>query len=206
MHTVTSDNGKEFAKHESIAKNLDAHFFFAHPYASWERGLNENTNGLIRQYFSKKNSTISRISKSSRWWKNSITVQVNAWEWKHQISDSLRIIHLSQFGIESALNYFFLYQHLLSPSASVFLFRSCRFFRGLKVQISRVDAHLVLISHLHSSAGLAPSQGHPKFPQVFVYLISHTCLYFRRKYHEQKNDKPSDRGPGPQGQAPWRIL
>lgn len=40
--------------HESIAKNLDAQFFFAHPYASWERGLNENTNGLIRQYFPKK--------------------------------------------------------------------------------------------------------------------------------------------------------
>ena len=54
VHTVTSDNGKEFAKHESIAKNLDAKFFFAHPYASWERGLNENTNGLIRQYFPKK--------------------------------------------------------------------------------------------------------------------------------------------------------
>ena len=54
MHTVTSDNGKEFAKHESIAKNLDAQFFFAHPYASWERGLNENTNGLIREYFPKK--------------------------------------------------------------------------------------------------------------------------------------------------------
>ena len=54
MHTVTFDNGKEFAKHESIAKNLDAQFFFAHPYPSWERGLNENTNGLIRQYFPKK--------------------------------------------------------------------------------------------------------------------------------------------------------
>ena len=54
MHTVTSDNGKEFAKHESIAKNLDAQFFFAHPDASWERGLNENANGLIRQYFPKK--------------------------------------------------------------------------------------------------------------------------------------------------------
>ena len=54
VHTVTSDNGKEFAKHESIVKNLDAQFFFAHPYASWERGLNENTNGLIRQYFPKK--------------------------------------------------------------------------------------------------------------------------------------------------------
>ena len=56
VHTVTSDNGKEFAKHESIAKNLDAQFFFAHPYASWERGLNENTNGLIRQSLPEKNS------------------------------------------------------------------------------------------------------------------------------------------------------
>jgi IS30 family transposase len=53
VHTLTSDNGKEFAGHETIAKTLDAKFFFAHPYASWERGLNENTNGLIRQYFPK---------------------------------------------------------------------------------------------------------------------------------------------------------
>ena len=67
VHTVTSDNVKEFAKHESIAKNLDAQFFFARPYASWERGLNENTNGLIRQYFPKKTQlTISQISKSNR--------------------------------------------------------------------------------------------------------------------------------------------
>ncbi|MEW8052848.1 MAG: IS30 family transposase [Candidatus Thiodiazotropha sp.] len=53
VHTLTSDNGKEFAGHETIAKDLSARFFFAHPYASWERGLNENTNGLIRQYFPK---------------------------------------------------------------------------------------------------------------------------------------------------------
>jgi IS30 family transposase len=53
VHTLTSDNGKEFAGHETIAKGLGAKFFFAHPYASWERGLNENTNGLIRQYFPK---------------------------------------------------------------------------------------------------------------------------------------------------------
>jgi len=52
VHTVTSDNGKEFAKHESIAKNLDAQFFFAHPYASWERGLNENTKlGILQGSF-----------------------------------------------------------------------------------------------------------------------------------------------------------
>ncbi len=53
VHTITTDNGKEFAAHESIAKRLDADFYFCHPYASWERGLNENTNGLIRQFFPK---------------------------------------------------------------------------------------------------------------------------------------------------------
>ncbi|MDP6433028.1 MAG: IS30 family transposase [Candidatus Scalindua sp.] len=51
--TITSDNGKEFANHESIAAGLDCDFYFAHPYSSWERGTNENTNGLIRQYFPK---------------------------------------------------------------------------------------------------------------------------------------------------------
>ena len=53
VHTVTSDNGREFARHEEIAATLKANFYFAHPYASWERGTNENTNGLIRQYFPK---------------------------------------------------------------------------------------------------------------------------------------------------------
>lgn len=53
VHTITSDNGKEFAGHEEIAKKLQADFYFAHPYSSWERGTNENTNGLIRQYFPK---------------------------------------------------------------------------------------------------------------------------------------------------------
>lgn len=53
VHTITSDNGKEFARHEFIAEALQADFFFARPYASWQRGSNENTNGLIRQYFEK---------------------------------------------------------------------------------------------------------------------------------------------------------
>ncbi|MDH4284489.1 MAG: IS30 family transposase [Gallionellaceae bacterium] len=53
VHTITSDNGREFAGHEVISKQLQAGFYFAHPYASWERGTNENTNGLIRQYFPK---------------------------------------------------------------------------------------------------------------------------------------------------------
>jgi len=52
--TITSDNGTEFIRHERIAKDLDADFFFADPYSSWQRGTNENTNGLVRQYFPKK--------------------------------------------------------------------------------------------------------------------------------------------------------
>ena len=53
IHTITADNGKEFAKHKEIAESLDIQFYFARPYHSWERGANENTNGLIRQYIPK---------------------------------------------------------------------------------------------------------------------------------------------------------
>jgi IS30 family transposase len=53
VHTITSDNGSEFAKHEEISLSLNVDFYFAHPYSSWERGLNENTNGLVRQYIKK---------------------------------------------------------------------------------------------------------------------------------------------------------
>jgi IS30 family transposase len=53
VHTITCDNGKEFAAHEEVAEALNATIYFAHPYASWERGTNENTNGLIRQYIPK---------------------------------------------------------------------------------------------------------------------------------------------------------
>jgi len=53
VHTITFDNGKEFAFHESIAKALDCNAYFAKPYHSWERGQNENANGLLRQYFPK---------------------------------------------------------------------------------------------------------------------------------------------------------
>lgn len=53
LHTLTFDNGKEFAAHAIIDAVLDSTSYFAHPYSSWERGLNENTNGLIRQYFPK---------------------------------------------------------------------------------------------------------------------------------------------------------
>lgn len=52
--TITSDNGLEFMRHQKIAFTLNADFFFADPYSSWQRGTNENTNGLVRQYFPKK--------------------------------------------------------------------------------------------------------------------------------------------------------
>ena len=53
VHTLTADNGSEFAAHQYVAKKLDADFFFARPYKPWQRGLNEKTNGLIRKYFPK---------------------------------------------------------------------------------------------------------------------------------------------------------
>ena len=62
IHTITSDNGKEFSFHEKIAKALDIKFYFCNPYASWERGLNEHTNGLIREYIPKK-CEFDKISK-----------------------------------------------------------------------------------------------------------------------------------------------
>ena len=53
VHTITFDNGLEFAAHEQMAAALETDIYFAHPYSSWERGTNENMNGLIRQYFPK---------------------------------------------------------------------------------------------------------------------------------------------------------
>ena len=53
-HTITADNGQEFADHERISKDPNTDVYFAHPYSSWERGTNENMNGLVRQYFPKK--------------------------------------------------------------------------------------------------------------------------------------------------------
>ena len=55
-YTITADNGKEFADHKTISQSLAIDFYFAKPYHSWERGANENTNGLIRQYFPKGSS------------------------------------------------------------------------------------------------------------------------------------------------------
>lgn len=61
IHTITSDNGKEFANHSNIAEQLNLNFYFAKPYHSWQRGANENLNGLVRQYFP-KNCDFTTIS------------------------------------------------------------------------------------------------------------------------------------------------
>ncbi len=59
VHSITYDNGKEFAGHEKINKTIHCKSYFAKPYHSWERGQNENANGLLRQYFPK---TISLVN------------------------------------------------------------------------------------------------------------------------------------------------
>jgi IS30 family transposase len=62
-HTLTADNGKEFAAHAGLSQALSVDIFFAHPYRPWERGLNEHTNGLIRQYLPKKVSFATPTQK-----------------------------------------------------------------------------------------------------------------------------------------------
>lgn len=62
VHTITYDNGREFSGHATIAKALECQGYFARPYHSWERGLNENSNGLLRQYFP-KGMRLNTVSK-----------------------------------------------------------------------------------------------------------------------------------------------
>jgi len=62
VDTLTFDNGLEFAGHKEISETIGADIYFAHPYSSWVRGTNENTNGLIRQYFP-KNRILRDISQ-----------------------------------------------------------------------------------------------------------------------------------------------
>lgn len=51
---MTLDNGREFSHHEQVSATVGCRIYFACPYHSWERGANENVNGLIRQYFPKQ--------------------------------------------------------------------------------------------------------------------------------------------------------
>jgi len=62
LKTITNDNGKEFASHKETAKELKVRIYFSHPYSSWERGTNENTNGLLRQYFPKKTTDFTKVA------------------------------------------------------------------------------------------------------------------------------------------------
>lgn len=62
--TITSDNGKEFMNHEAVTAKLGATVYFARPYHSWERGLNEHTNGLVRQYLP-KNQRLDGVSRET---------------------------------------------------------------------------------------------------------------------------------------------
>ncbi len=63
VNTITFDNGKEFALHEQLAKSINCETYFAKPYHSWERGQNENANGLLRQYFPKSMELINVTSQ-----------------------------------------------------------------------------------------------------------------------------------------------
>ena len=63
LYSMTGDNGTEFSQHKKIAEALGIDFYFTHPYSSWEKGTNENTNGLIRQYFP-KGTNFSMITAS----------------------------------------------------------------------------------------------------------------------------------------------
>lgn len=64
LHSMTGDNGTEFSEHQKIAEQLGIDFYFTHPYSSWEKGTNENTNGLIRQYFP-KGTDFANITESA---------------------------------------------------------------------------------------------------------------------------------------------
>ena len=67
LKTMTSDNGKEFAEHEKISSALNVSYYFAKPYHSWERGANENLNGLIRQYIPKKTDFSTLTDEYVKW-------------------------------------------------------------------------------------------------------------------------------------------
>jgi IS30 family transposase len=71
--SITADNGKEFAYHKMMSELLEAPVYFFDPYCSWQRGLNENTNGLLRQYWP-KNTDFKKVSEKEV---TSVIVQLN---------------------------------------------------------------------------------------------------------------------------------
>ena len=99
VFTITSDNGLEFAEHQEMAKKLEAKFYFAHPYSSWERGLSENTNKLVRQYIPKKTSFESITDLEI----NKITMKINKRPRKKLGFKNPLFIFLSSFNKNVAL-------------------------------------------------------------------------------------------------------
>lgn len=97
--SITADNGLEFAMHKYIADKLDSEFYFAHPYSSWERGLNEYTNRLIRQYIPKKTDFNDVNDNQIR----DITMKLNSRPRKKLCYKSPGSIFLNSFNPEVAL-------------------------------------------------------------------------------------------------------
>ena len=106
VHTITSDNGKEFGNHEKIAKGLKCSFYFAHAYSSWERGTNENTNGLIRQYFLKNRDfrTITDKGVDPRHEKTQQSSKEKIWVQNTQSGIFWRIIQCCTYYLNPAPN------------------------------------------------------------------------------------------------------
>ena len=81
LNTLTADNGKEFSHHGKVSKELDVQFYFARPYHSWERGLNEHTNGLVRQYFPKGMSFIAITDEEVAFAENQLNTRLKEKPW-----------------------------------------------------------------------------------------------------------------------------
>ena len=97
--SISSDNGTEFAMHKYIAEKLEAEFYFAHPYSSWERGLNEYTNRLIRQHILKKTDFNDVNDNQIR----DITIKLNSRQRKKLYFNSPGSILLNSFSSEFTL-------------------------------------------------------------------------------------------------------
>ena len=97
--SITSDNGTEFAMHKYISKKLGTLFYFAHPYSSWERGLNEYTNRLIRQYIPKKTD----FKDVNHLYVNEITMKLNRRPRKKLNYNTPGMVFLNNFDNNVAL-------------------------------------------------------------------------------------------------------
>ncbi|MCF7529838.1 IS30 family transposase [Neisseria lisongii] len=93
VHTITMDNGKEFYRHKKIADGLKAETYFCRPYRSWEKGTNENTNGLIHRYFPKQTDFRKIIRKAIR----QVQDELNHWPRKTLGCETPSVLFLNIF-------------------------------------------------------------------------------------------------------------